>query len=179
VRFLALILAAGFVLSACGEAPRPTAEPRVKLELALPDDGGTVREDRIEVRGTVTPGDAAVQVAGSEAKVDAGEFHAEVRLEVGGNVIDVTASAPGRRPATDAVRVERDDRVQIPILVGQEVGEATALLARSGLEAQEERGGSWIDRVLGGPAAVCTTEPPEGTLVQPRSTVTLLTGRDC
>ena len=66
------MLAAGLALAACGETPRPTSEPRVKLKLALPDDGGTVREDRIEVRGTVTPADAAVQVAGSDAEVEGG-----------------------------------------------------------------------------------------------------------
>ena len=33
-------------------------------------------------------------------------------------MIDVTATAPGRRPATDAVRVMRDMRVKVPDVVG-------------------------------------------------------------
>ena len=62
----------------------------------------------------MTPGDAAVRVAGAEAEVDGGQFFAEVKLQPGGNVIDVTATAPGRRAATDAVRVLRDMRVEVP-----------------------------------------------------------------
>ena len=101
-------------LSACGETPRPATQPRVTLKLSAPDDGGSTRDERIEIRGTVTPGDAAVRVGGEDAEVSGGEFVAEVELQPGGNVIDVTATAPGRRPATDAVRVERDMRVPVP-----------------------------------------------------------------
>ena len=80
----------------------------MKLKLELPDDGGIVRTDEVEVRGTVTPADAAVQVAGEDAQVDGGEFVADVTLTPGDNVIDVSATSPGRRPATDALRVKRD-----------------------------------------------------------------------
>ena len=84
------------------------------LELSAPDDGGRTRAERVEIRGTVTPGDSSVRVAGLDAEVSGGEFSAEVELLPGGNVIDVAATSPGRRPATDAVRVERDMRVPVP-----------------------------------------------------------------
>src|SRR5687767_12159511 len=104
---LALLLATGLLLAGCGagEPQRTGATPRVSLKLVTPDDGGMQREDRVEVRGTVSPADATVKVAGEEADVQGGEFMAEVPLNPGGNVIDVSASSPGRRPATDAVRV--------------------------------------------------------------------------
>ena len=72
MRRLVILLAAGLVLSACGETPRPTTEPRVKLKLDAPDSGGTTRDDHIAVSGTVTPADAAVQVMGMTAQVSGG-----------------------------------------------------------------------------------------------------------
>ena len=90
-------------LSACGETPTPATEPRVKLKLDAPDNGGSTRDDHVAVRGTVTPADAAVQVMGDDAQVDGGRVHRRRRARSpGGNVIDVTATSPGRRPATDA-----------------------------------------------------------------------------
>ncbi len=179
MRRLVLLLAAGYALTACGEAPTPATEPRVQLKLAIPDDGGEVRDDHVSVRGIVTPGDAAVRVAGEAADVEGGEFTADVALAPGGNVIDITATAPGRRPATDAVRVRRDMRVELPGLVGLELDDAVARLRDLGLEPTEARGGSWIDRLLGGPVMVCATDPVAETLVQPRSSVTLETAREC
>jgi beta-lactam-binding protein with PASTA domain len=179
VRRLALVLVAGLALSACGETPRAATEPRVRLKLAVPDDGGQVRAESVEVHGTVTPADAAVQVAGTDAQVDAGEFTATVALQPGGNVIDITASAPGRRPAADAVRVTRDIRVEVPPLVGLEVGAATAQLKQRGLKASEVDHDSWLERVLGGEVDVCSIQPGAGALVQPHATITLQTSRNC
>jgi hypothetical protein len=179
VRHLALLLAAGLTLAACGEAPRAATEPRVKLKLEAPDDGASMRAEAVEVRGTVTPADAAVQVAGENAEVDGGSFSSSVKLEPGGNVIDVTASAPGRRPATDAVRITRDMTVMIPGLAGRTYDAAAADLARIDLKASEQRGGSWIDRVLGADVRVCETSPKAGTAVLPGTTVTVVTGPDC
>jgi hypothetical protein len=178
VRRLVVLLVAGLTLTACGETPRPATEPRVKLKLDAPDDGGMIRADRVAVTGSVTPADAAVRVAGHDAPVTAGSFTAEVELRPGGNVIDVTATASGRRPATDAVRVVRDMRVEVPDVVGQTPEDALAALKATGLAAVEERGGSWIDRLLGG-IEVCATRPRSGTLVDKGSRVTLETARDC
>jgi len=179
VRRLVFLLAAALTLAACGEEPRPASEPRVRLKLDVPSDGRSVRADRVAVRGKVTPADAAVRVAGADAEVDGGQFFAEVELEPGGNVIDVTATAPGRRAATDAVRVLRDMRVEVPRLVGDEVDAAVTALGERDLRAVEERGGSWLDRLIPGPVSVCATQPRAGTLVEPRSQVVLETARDC
>ena len=65
------------------------------------------------------------------------------------------------------MRVKRDMRVEIPTLTGQTYDAAAADLAKLGLKATEQRGGSWIDRVLGADIRVCETTPPAGTLVQP------------
>jgi len=179
VRPLAVLLAAGLLLTACGEAPRPVAEVRVKLKLDLPSEGASIRDDQVEVRGTVTPADATVQVAGEDAQVDGGQFIAAVPLDPGDNVIDVTASSPGRRPAAEAVRVERDMRVQVPSVAGQTFDEASAALKKVGLKATEQRGGSWLDRVLGSEFHVCTATPVAGSLVNPNTSVTLATAPDC
>jgi beta-lactam-binding protein with PASTA domain len=179
VRRLALLLIAAFALSGCGEQPAPATEPRVKLKLTAPDDGSTTFDERIVVRGTVTPANAAVRVAGTDAAVEAGQFSAEVELDPGGNVIDVTAAAPGRRPATDAVRVERDMRVAVPALVGLEYDDAAARLEDAGLKAEEERGGNWLDRLLAGTYVVCASRPPEGERVDRGTTVTLETAPEC
>ena len=180
MRVLASLLAAALLAAGCGEEPRAaTSPPRVALELSLPADGGTTFEDRVQVRGSVSPADAAVQVSGEAVEVQAGEFEAEVPLEPGGNVIDVSASSPGRRPATDALRVRRDIRVRIPRLAGLELDQAVSALGGLGLRAKEQRGGSWLDRVIPGANRVCAVEPGEGEYVQPQATVTLFTQRDC
>ena len=180
MRRLICLLAAGLVLAACGEAERPASEPRVSLKLDVPSDGGSVRAETVAVRGRVTPADAAVRVGGRDAEVNGGEFSAEVPLIPGGNVIDITATAPGRRPATDAVRVERDIRVKVPSLLGVASDDAVAALRKLDLKERVNEGGSWLDRVLGGAMEVCATTPPAGTLVDPESTVTLETApRGC
>jgi len=183
VRPLALILAAGLLVAGCGgdgnAKAKATATPKVTIKLTAPDDAGLLRAESVEVRGSVSPADATVRVAGEEADVAGGEFRAEVPLHPGNNVIDISASSPGRRPATDAVRVTRDMRVPVPELVGLEVDEARDKLGELGLVPEEQQGGGWLDRVIPGPDHVCAVEPGAGTLVQPRATVTLLTKRDC
>lgn len=179
MRRLVLLLAAGLVLGACGETPRPATEPRVKLKLEAPDNGGSILADRVAVRGTVVPADAAVRIAGEDAEVSDGTFTAQVALQPGGNVIDVTASSPGRRPATDAVRVIRDMRVKVPNVVGRTPEDAATALRTTGLTSVEERGGSWIDRLLPGDIEVCATRPGAGALLDKGSRVTIETDRDC
>ena len=49
-------------------------------------------------------------------------------------MIDVTATPPGRRPATDALRIKRDMRVEVPTLTGKDYDAAAAALKRIGLE---------------------------------------------
>ena len=73
-------------------------EPQVRLELGSPADGSIVRTESVEIRGTVQPRGAHVQVLGREVAVDGGSFRAEVPLEPGANLIDISADARGRRP---------------------------------------------------------------------------------
>jgi hypothetical protein len=177
-RPLILLLAAGLLVSACGEAPRPTTEPRVKLKLDAPNSGGSTRDDHIAVSGTVSPADSAVLVMGVAARVTGGQFTADVELQPGGNVIDVTASAPGRRSAADALRYQRDMRVDVPDVIGSSPADAQAALADTGLEAVIEEDGNWLDRLLGEPR-VCETDPAPGTAVAKGTKVTVRTSRVC
>ncbi len=182
MRSLALVLATGLLVAGCGGASAQTGSgptPRVSLKLTAPDDRALDRAEQVEVRGTVSPADSTVTVAGEDAKVDGGEFSAEVELNPGQNIIDVSASSPGRRPATDAVRITRDMRVPVPQLVGLDTEAATEKLTQADLKAEEQQGGTWLDRVIPGTDHVCAVDPGEGTLVDRQTTVTLLTQRTC
>jgi hypothetical protein len=178
VRRPALLLVV-LALSACGADARPATTPRVQLKLSSPGDGRLLRAESVEVSGTVVPSGAQVRVAGAEAQVHGGSFTATVALQPGGNVIDVTASAPGRRPAADALRVLRDMRVALPVLVGHDRDEALARLKGLGLDPREQRGDSWLDRLIPGRDEVCAIKPRAGTLLQPKSRVTVVVARNC
>ena len=126
----------------------------------------------------MSPADSAVQVMGVQASVTAGQFTADVELVPGGNVIDITASSPGRRSATDAVRYVRDMRVDVPDVLGRPPADATAALKDTGLVAVIEEDGNWLDRLLGEPQ-VCSTDPPAGTAVAKGTKVTVRVARAC
>jgi beta-lactam-binding protein with PASTA domain len=110
--------------------------------------------------------------------VSAGEFTADVDLQPGGNVIDVTASSPGRRPATDALRYSRDMSVDVPNVVFKSPDDAAAALKSAGLTAEVEEDGNWLDRLLGEPQ-VCATRPAAGTPVAKGTKVVLETSVNC
>lgn len=167
------------MLAGCGADRQPATTPRVQLKLASPGDGRSLRADAVQVSGTVFPAKSAVTVAGEQAHVDGGTFTATIKLEPGGNVIDVTATAPGRRPAADALRVVRDMRVELPSLVGHERDAAFNQLQGLGLKPQEKRDDTWLDRLIPGDDTVCATSPPASTLVQPGARVTVEVARNC
>jgi len=166
-------------LAGCGTQARPVTTPRVDLKLASPSDGRMLRADTVDIAGTVAPAGAAVTVAGHAATVDGTSFTATVPLQPGGNVIDVTASSPGHRPAADALRVIRDIRVQLPALTGYEESDAFDRLKGLGLRPVEKRDDNWIDRLIPGTVGVCGTQPKGGTLVTPHSAVTVIVAKDC
>ncbi len=174
----ALLLAAA-ALAGCGAQARPATTPRVTLDLSAPADGGMLRAETVAVRGTVAPTGAAVFVAGEPAKVAGGTFTATVTLQPGGNVIDVTASSPGHRPVSDALRVVRDMRVELPKLAGYDEADAVSRLKELNLSAVEKRTDNWLDRLIAGSVGVCSTAPRAGTLVQPHSQVILLVSSHC
>jgi beta-lactam-binding protein with PASTA domain len=138
-----------------------------------------LRAQSVAVSGTVTPAGAAVAVAGRPAKVEGGTFTATVALQPGGNVIDVTASSPGHRPASDALRVVRDMRIELPKLAGYDEADAVSRLKELNLSAAEKRTDNWLDRLISSSAGVCSTAPRAGALVPPHSQVTLLVSSRC
>jgi hypothetical protein len=174
-----LLLAIPLAVAACGNTARPASGPRVTVSVSAPGDTKSVRAESVHVQGKVSPSGADVEVNGEAASVSGGTFSADVSLNPGENVIDVTASAPGRRPDADAVRVTRDMRVEIPELVGQPSDDAESRLKDLGLDVKEEQSGSFLDRFFGGQQQVCELHPGGGELVDPGSTVTVTIAPNC
>ena len=177
---IAALLGLALLAAACGEDSKPPrAEPGVALTLTGPSDGATMRDETVEIAGTVKPARAAVQVLGREVSVDGGRFVTEVELEPGANLIDVAASATGRRPDFAALRVVFEQRVALPDVVGRDADTAQEELEGLGLEVSGEDAGGFLDPLLPGDPTVCAMEPEAGTQVLPGSEVSLLTARDC
>jgi len=177
---LPLALLAALALAGCGgEDPPPPDPPAVRLTISAPADASVVREDTVELTGRVTPARAAVQVLGAAARVVGGEFSTEVALEEGANVIDVSATMPGRSAAFAALRLTYDPRVTVPDLVGVGDEEAADRISALGLEPTREAIGGLLDELRSGERRVCESDPPPGTLVEPGSDVRLLTGKRC
>ncbi len=177
-----LLLACGLALlvTACGDDPKPPREePLVRLELTTPADAATVRGESVSIAGTVKPAAATVKVLGNEVSVERGRFSAEVALEPGANLIDVAASADGRRSDFAAMRVVREQRVPLPDVVGDDADTAEEELAGLGLEVTKTDDGGFFDPLLPGDPKVCDMQPGAGEQVLPGSEVTLLVARDC
>ena len=101
-------------LAGCGSDDPPPRDPApVRLTIEAPPDTATVKEDTVELRGRVSPARATVEVAGEAAPVSNGAFSKTVKLDEGVNVIDVSATMPGRSAAFAALRVTYDPRVTV------------------------------------------------------------------
>ena len=120
-----------------------------------------------------------VEVGGEAATVANGSFSKTVKLEEGVNVIDVSASMPGRSAAFAALRVTYDPRVTVPDLTGVVDDQAADKIDSLGLEASLEAVGGLVDELRSGPRRVCESDPPAGTVVDPGSGVTLKTAKRC
>ena len=176
----ALALLATLALAGCGGDDRPPPDPAaVRLTIEAPVDSSTVKEDSVELRGRVSPARAAVEVGGEAAAVANGAFSKTVKLEEGVNVIDVSASMPGRSAAFAALRVTYDPRVTIPDLTGLVDEEAAGKLDALGLDVGLEAVGGLFDELRSGPRRVCESDPPAGSVVDPGSPVTLKTAKRC
>jgi hypothetical protein len=166
--------------TACGGDPEPPRqEPEVKLEIGSPADGEVVRSETVEIRGTVQPRAAKVRILGREIPVDGGSFRAEVPLEPGANLIDVSADARGRRPDFAVARIVLEVRQPVPDLAGRDADTAQEQLEGLGFTVTMENAGGFFDPILPGDPKVCAVEPEPGTEVLPGSEVTLLVARDC
>lgn len=107
VSIMAVVLVAVVVIG-CGSSSDKKSPASVRI--TAPEDGATVKSQRVTIRGTVTPADATVQAVGQSAQVTNGVFTASVRLNKGDNRVDVTATASGSDPATTAITVTRRAR---------------------------------------------------------------------
>jgi Glucodextranase, domain B/PASTA domain len=168
--------------SGCGgddgeRAQRPPVP--VDLDVSSPADDAVMRDASVEVRGTVEPAGSAVRVMGRAADVGGSTWSADVALEPGANVIDVIATARGRAPALTAVRVTREQNVEVPDLDGLEVPEAQERVGEVGLELEVEEGGGLFDDLLPGEPAVCRQEPEAGAQVRRGTAVRVETARSC
>lgn len=167
-------------LAGCGSDDPPPRDPApVRLTIEAPADTSTVKEDTVELRGRVSPERATVEVAGEAAPVSNGAFSKTVKLDEGVNVIDVSATMPGRSAAFAALRVTYDPRVTIPDVTGQVDEDAANKLDQLGLDVQLEAVGGFLDELRSGPRRVCETDPPGGSTVDPGSSVTLKTAKRC
>lgn len=174
-----LLLAAAASLGGCGEEPAPPPRPPVVLSLSSPRNMETTREPSVLVSGTVRPATARVIVLGSRVTVRGGGFSTTVDLREGTNIVDVGASAPGRRAVWRALRVTRRTRVRVPDLLGRTEDEALAAVADAGLEANVRNDDDLIDAFRRGPRIVCAADPAGGVEVVPGSEVELVVSKTC
>ena len=176
------LAAAAALASGCGGDSETRAAPPpapVTLAVSAPSDDAVVREDSVDVSGSVEPAGSAVRVLGKPASVSDGTFSANVPLEPGANVIDVAATARGRGPALTAFRVTREMPVAVPDLDGATVEEAQERVDAAGLELEVEQGGGLFDDLLGDEPAVCEQEPGSGDEVRRGTAVRVLVAKRC
>jgi hypothetical protein len=177
---LVFLLALAAFLAACGDAPEPPrSEPAVRLKLTGPADAAVVRAETVEIRGTVAPAGAQVRVLGRKVTVDGGTFSTDVRLKPGANLIDVAASAQGRRPDFAAMRVVFEQRVRLPDFTGRDADTAQDELEGLGLSVKRQDAGGFFDPILPGDPKVCDMRPAAGAQVLPGTEVTVLVARNC
>jgi hypothetical protein len=175
-----VLLALLAVVAGCGSEDKPAPDPDpVRLSITSPNDSTVVRDDSVELIGTVQPARAAVEVLGEAATVRGGSFSATVPLKEGVNVIDVEATMPGRSAAFAALRVTYDPRVTIPDLKGVVDDEAADKLSALGLDPSLEAIGGLLDEFRSGARRVCESDPPAGTVVDPGTDVVLKTAKRC
>jgi hypothetical protein len=79
----------------------------VRLSIAKPRDGQSVRTSKLNVRGTVTPADAEIRVNERPVRLRDGAFHTTVRLHRGRNRINIVAKSPKRTSDIRDIIVKR------------------------------------------------------------------------
>jgi glucodextranase-like protein len=102
VAWIATGILVALAMSGCG-----SSRPSVHVQVLAPADGSSTAAERVTVRGTVTPDNATVQVAGQSAQVGSGVFTTSVPLQPGANQLDVVASVQGDTPVSTTIAVTR------------------------------------------------------------------------
>jgi hypothetical protein len=176
---LALLAAAATAVGCGGDETTAPALAPVRLAVTAPGDLALVQDERVAVRGTVSPAGAAVTVLGQAAEVVGGRFTAQVTLDPGANVIDVAATAPGRAATLTAFRVTREMPVEVPDLSGMTAEQARAAVAAVGLKLREEEAGGFLEKLLPGDPRVCSQEPEPGTEARRGTGIGVLLGKGC
>lgn len=177
---IAVTAATGLLAAACGQEDRPEPAPKpVRLSLSAPADRAVVDGDTVQIVGSVSPVSATVTVRGRSAEVVGGRFSADVDLDPGTNVIDVSAAAGGRRPTLAALRVIRQMPVEVPELGGEDPGIAMDRLEALGLRPEIRERGGLFDDLLPGTAGVCGTDPGAGEHVRPGTSVRIDVAKAC
>jgi hypothetical protein len=182
MRIRLVLVTACLFAAGCGgddDPPAQRALAPVVLEVTEPNDETVVRTESVRVAGTVSPAGATVRVNGRAADSEGSQFTAEVPLDPGANVVDVTASARGRAPALTAVRVTRELPVEVPDLDGLAVEEAESRLEDAGLRAKVEDDGGFFDELLPGDPVVCEQDPEAGSEVRRGTVVLLAIAKQC
>ena len=143
------------------------------MTILTPRDGADLREPEVLVKGTVTPPDATVRVAGRAAHVRNGVFQASVPVERGKNEIEVLAEAGGKEIGREtlaikrlapaevaAARIVRNYNGRVPHTRGERLDIVRSAFRQIGLR--------YLDVKLGGGRieaeewAACGTRPPAG-----------------
>jgi len=154
-----------------GERRAAAAEPG--MTVVTPRDGAELREEEVLVKGTVTPPDAIVRVAGRPARARNGVFQARVPVERGRNRIEVAADADGQEigrealtverlaPAEDAAaRIAREYDGRVPDIRGERLDIVRSVFRRIGLHYLEVKLGR--GRIEPEEWAACGSRPPAG-----------------
>ena len=154
-----------------GERRAAAAEPG--MTVVTPRGGAELREEEVLVKGTVTPPDAIVRVAGRPARARNGVFQARVPVERGRNRIEVAADADGQEigrealtverlaPAEDAAaRIAREYDGRVPDIRGERLDIVRSVFRRIGLHYLEVKLGR--GRIEPEEWAACGSRPPAG-----------------
>ena len=164
----------------CGDQPPAPPRPPVQLSLTAPSDGAVAREATVQVSGRVSPVSARVIVLGERVAVqDGGGFSTSVDLREGSNVIDVGASAAGRRAVWRALRVTRRTIIRMPDLVGSQEDAARRTLEDLELRVRVVNDDDLLDAFRRGPRIVCETSPEAGAEVAPGAEVEVVVSKTC
>ncbi|MEI7625216.1 MAG: PASTA domain-containing protein [Actinomycetota bacterium] len=181
--YISLLLATATVASVgiagCASDAGKDSGPQVILTVSSPRDKAVVATDSVEISGRVRPPEASVTVLGRRARVGAGGFSARVPLKVGTNVVDVIATAPDRSPAMTAIRVTRQDLVEIPHLSGDSPEDARRRLVAVGLVATIKDSSGIFDDLLPVATKACESDPPAGSKVEKGTSVVVLIAKIC